>query len=131
MKKEDIVKYWLVTAERDWQTVQHLFESGDYHWSLFIGHLVIEKVLKAIYVQKVNENPPRIHDLARLAQRCDLIPDDTMLDKLDRITRYNLNVRYPDYQLEFYQMCTQEYTQNALVIIQEVRAWLLNTIRTS
>lgn len=29
--------------------MDHLFEKRDYHWALFIGHLVLEKMLKALY----------------------------------------------------------------------------------
>ncbi|MEI6091420.1 MAG: hypothetical protein WCR42_13275 [bacterium] len=31
--------------------MEHLFESGDYSYSLFIGHLVLEKILKAHFVK--------------------------------------------------------------------------------
>jgi len=37
------------------QAMIHLFEKGDNTWSLFIGHLVLEKLLKAWYV-KVDSN---------------------------------------------------------------------------
>ncbi len=49
-------------------TMQHLFESKDYHWSLFIGHLVLERLLKANIVKRTNEHAPHSHDLRRLAK---------------------------------------------------------------
>jgi HEPN domain-containing protein len=69
MDKEAMINYWVQTANRDYKTMMNLFKSKDYHWSLFIGHLVIEKLLKAIYVKNVDNNPPRIHDLLRLAEK--------------------------------------------------------------
>lgn len=57
----------LWTVNKDYQTMHNLFNSKDYHWSLFIGHLILEKLLKAIYIKNVSNNPPRIHDLLRFA----------------------------------------------------------------
>lgn len=37
-----------------------------------MGHLVIEKLLKAIYINNVGNNAPRIHDLLRLAQKSNI-----------------------------------------------------------
>ena len=129
--KPSLVKYWLDTAERDFQTVEHLFQTGDYHWGLFVGHLVLEKLLKALFIQKLGEWPPRIHDLARLAEKCGLKPDDRLLDNLELISRFNLSVRYPDTQQELYQICTREFALKVLETIQEIRTWLLSLIRPS
>ncbi len=54
MKKADLIKYWIDSSDRDFTTMAHLFEKGDYHWALFIGHLVIEKLLKAYYVKNID-----------------------------------------------------------------------------
>ena len=51
MNKLELIKYWEETSDKDYITMQHLYNSGDYHWSLFIGHIVIEKLLKACYVK--------------------------------------------------------------------------------
>jgi HEPN domain-containing protein len=129
MEKDEALKYWTETAERDYQTVENLFASGDYHWGLFLGHLVLEKLFKALYVEKFGEAPPQIHDLSRLAEKCALeLPDET-LNKLDLITRFNLSVRYPDYRQEIYRMCTQEFSLQVLESVKEIRSWLLQLIR--
>ena len=131
MNKTTIIKYWLDTSDRDFKTMKNLFDSGDYHWALFIGHLVIEKLLKAVYVQNVDINSPRIHDLARLAEKCKIDVDDKMLDKLEIVTRFNISVRYPDYQQEFYKTCTEDFSLQALESIKEIRSWLQSLVRIS
>lgn len=131
MDKKAIIKYWVDTSDRDYKTMENLFDSRDYHWGLFVGHLVLEKLLKAIYVQNIDTNPPRIHDLVRLAEKCNVHVNDKMLDKLEVITRFNLNVRYPDYQQEFYKICTKEFSLEALKSINEVRLWLQSLVRIS
>jgi len=129
--KQAIVKYWIETSDKDYHTVQSLFASGDYHWALFIGHLVLEKLFKALYVKTIAQSPPRTHDLARLAEKCNLYLHGEMLDKLELITRFNLSVRYPDYQQEVYKICTKEFSFEVLQSINEVRVWLQNLIKTS
>ncbi|MEA2082888.1 MAG: HEPN domain-containing protein [Thermodesulfobacteriota bacterium] len=52
MVKKDKIKYWLKTADQDWRVANHLFEKKDYSYALFFGHLTIEKILKAIFIDK-------------------------------------------------------------------------------
>lgn len=50
MKKEELISYWIESSESDFSAMQNLFRSKDYAWSLFLGHLVIEKLIKALAV---------------------------------------------------------------------------------
>lgn len=49
---KEIIEYWIKTARHDYKTMQGLFESKRYSDSLFYGHIVLEKVLKALVIQK-------------------------------------------------------------------------------
>jgi hypothetical protein len=40
MEVNEYIKYWIDSSDDDFQAMTHLFEKGDYTWSLFIGHLV-------------------------------------------------------------------------------------------
>jgi len=106
----------------------HLYESKDFHWSLFIGHLVIEKLLKAIYIQNVDSNTPKTHDLLRLAEKANIKLTDEQQDTLDVITTFNISARYPDYKLSFYKKCTSEFTHATTVKIKEMRQWLMELL---
>lgn len=110
MDKKDIMAYWVKTAIRDYQTMLNLYESKDYHWSLFMGHLVIEKLLKALYVKNSDDNPPRTHDLLRLAESAQLEMTEEQKDMLDLLTTFNISARYPDYKQSFYKKCDYGFT---------------------
>jgi HEPN domain-containing protein len=69
MQQHEKITYWITSSDRDYQAMIHLYEKKHYTWSLFIGHLVIEKLLKALYTQKFSNNPPYTHDLYRLSKR--------------------------------------------------------------
>lgn len=128
LDRDDLILYWKDTAGKDFDTMINLFNSGDYHWSLFLGHLVIEKLLKALYVKNVDSQVPRIHDLLRLSELAHIATTDEQKDVLDRITTFNISVRYPDYQQRFYKKCTFEFTKENMSIIKEMRIWLINLI---
>jgi HEPN domain-containing protein len=86
------------------------FKIKRYNWALFLGHLVIEKLLKAYYVKINSNHPPLIHDLLKLAIKSNLTLTDDQKFVLDNITTFNINARYDDYKLAFYKRCTLEYT---------------------
>ena len=69
MTIEETIQYWIDSAENDLKTAESLFDTGHYDWCLFVGHLVLEKILKAHWV-KHNRNVihPKIHNLLILAK---------------------------------------------------------------
>ncbi|MBC8548820.1 MAG: HEPN domain-containing protein [Candidatus Brocadiales bacterium] len=124
MDKEELVKYWISSSDRDFKAMIHLLEKDDYTWSLFIGHLVLEKLMKACYVYCVSNNPPFIHDLVRLADKAHIELDEKQKDILDNISTFNLRARYDDYKMEFHKKCSKEFTKKWVLNIREFREWL-------
>ena len=49
---DKIVNHWVQTSDDDFKTMYSLFDSKSYGWSLFIGHISVEKLLKAILLTK-------------------------------------------------------------------------------
>ncbi len=129
MNSEEILRYWKDTSNRDYVTMTNLFNSKDYSWSLFIGHLVIEKLLKAIYIKNTDDiNPPRIHDLLELAKRAKIETSERQEDILDLLSAFNISARYPDYKQSIYLKCTEDYTKQRISEIKEMREWLISII---
>lgn len=64
---EKTINHWISRSEQDFETMIHLYSSKDYHWALFIGHLVIERLLKALVIKRTKSHPPFTHDLRRLS----------------------------------------------------------------
>lgn len=129
MNKEELIKYWIDASNIDFKAMENLFKSNDYVWSLFIGHLVIEKLLKALVVRNNKEIPSKIHDLNRLAEISFLNLDEERKNLMDVITSFNIEARYPDYKKEFYKKCNYEFTSTYINQIKEVRLWLLEQLK--
>jgi len=128
MNKEENISYWIESSDNNAFTMHNLFNSKDYDWSLFIGHLVIEKLLKAYYVKHRDGNYPQIHDLLRLADRAGLILSNEQKDILDEVTGFNISVRYEDYKKEFRNKCTVEFAKEYIDKIEEFRKWIKNKL---
>jgi HEPN domain-containing protein len=128
-KKKEKVKYWLDSAEDDWKVAKHLFEKGDYSYSLFFGHLTIEKSLKAVYVERLTNNPPFTHRLVYLAEKASLELSEEKLRLLETVTDFNMEARYPDEKFSFKRKCTKKFTQKYLTEIEVMRKWLVKQIK--
>jgi HEPN domain-containing protein len=121
---EKLFNHWISSADKDFQTMIHLFESKDYHWALFIGHIVLEKLIKASIVKKTNDHSPFSHDLSKLASLSGLPFTEEQLDWLDTVTTFNMNARYDSYKQAFYLKCTHGFTNLWLDRIKELRLWI-------
>jgi len=94
--KAIIINHWIESSENDFKAMIDLYQTKNYNWALFMGHLVIEKLLKALYIKSKNEFPPLIHDLRRICEKANIELDYTQQVLLDSISRFNINARYDD-----------------------------------
>jgi len=130
MKSEQLVTHWVNSAEEDFITVKILFDNKRYTYALFWGHLVIEKLFKALYAKVNDKTPiaPKSHNLVFLAEKCNLKIDDEKADVLFSVTRFNIEARYEDEKQQFYKQCTKDFTADGIKKIKELREWLKELI---
>ena len=126
MDSVNLVEYWIKSADSDYDTMRVMYENKKNTWSLFIGHLVIEKLLKGLYAKNNEDSPYAIksHNLLQLAEKCNLELTDEQVNKLQIITQFNISARYDDYKESFNLKCTDEYIAEQIKNIEEVREWL-------
>ena len=124
MKKNEIIRYWIKSSDNDYKTMEYLFKGKNYPWALFVGHIVIEKLLKGYYTKHINCNTPYIHDLLRIADRARLNLSEQQKDFLDTLTSFNIQARYDDYKLKFYKLCTKRFAAKYISKIRKFRIWI-------
>jgi HEPN domain-containing protein len=129
MTPQEMVDYWLITADHSWKTAQDLFEKRDYVDALFYGHLYLEKLLKAAAVQRTQNDAPWGHKLNKIAEAANLALTSEQLDLLKRVTEYNIKTRYPDWKFEFRKKCNKKFCQTELNEIQRFGKWLRKQIK--
>jgi HEPN domain-containing protein len=122
--KDIIINHWVESSEDDKRTMRAMYSAKSYNCALFVGHIAIEKLLKGLYVKKNDKNPPFTHNLYRLAEQCDIDLTNDLADKLDYITSFNIESRYDDYKKEFYQLCTKDFTEKWIKVIEDILLWI-------
>jgi len=122
--KDKLIEYWITGSDDDYETMIAMFDSKRFSWALFIGHLMIEKLLKAYYVKVKSDYPPFIHNLLRLAEKAEMSLTDDIKKQLVTITAFNINARYDDYKMSFKKKCTTEFTEEWIDKLKELRTWM-------
>ena len=126
--REKLIKHWIDGSDDDFETMIAMFDSKRFSWSLFIGHLMIEKLLKAYYVKAESDYPPFIHNLLRLAEKSGLELTADKKEQLVTITAFNINTRYDDYKMSFKNQCTPEFTEEWIDKLKDLRTWIKTLI---
>lgn len=106
---ENQVNYWYLSASHDYKTMKGLFRLRRYSDSLFYGHLVLEKIIKAIIVAQDFKVAPISHDLCMLMKKANPQVSENELFFLKKVNQFNIRTRYPDYKLQFYKICNYSY----------------------
>jgi HEPN domain-containing protein len=124
MNIEKQIEYWKQSAAHDLDTAKSLLKEKRFDWALFLGHLVLEKTLKALFVKVKKVFPPKTHNLIILINEVDISIDDDESDFFEEVNTFNISTRYPDEQFKFYQLCTETFTLEKFKIIEEKYRWL-------
>ena len=95
MNNTELMNYWIKTSDDDYDTMKLLQKNNKNTYSLFLGHLVIEKLLKRLYAKYNYDNPYAIksHNLLLLAEKCNLELNSTQIEQLQIITQFNISAR--------------------------------------
>jgi HEPN domain-containing protein len=93
------IDYWVKGAEEDILTAQLLIREKRTLPGLFFCYLAIEKVIKAHVVNRIGDEAPQNQNLIELSIIAELEIDDATRIFLGILMKYQLQGRYPDYDL--------------------------------
>ena len=127
--KDKLIKYWVDSSDEDFETMIAMFDSKRYSWSMFVGHLMIEKLLKALFVKVNNEFPPFTHNLLRLAEKCKFVLTEEKRLFFATVTAFNINARYDDYKMSFQKTCTPEFSEIWILELKNIRLWIKELVK--
>lgn len=129
MDKVDFINYWVESSKHDLRVAQSLLNARHFDYCLYLCHLSIEKILKALWVKhNIENNPPMTHNLVYLAQHAGLDLNDEQLKFLQFVNSFNLGIRYPDYKFKIYHLCDEEFTQRNFSRVEELQEWLMKKL---
>jgi len=121
---ETIILSWIKSSDDNFDTMLDLYGVKRYNWALFLGHLCLEKLLKAYFVKVNKMHAPLLHNLSRIAELSELQLSKEQKNNFATITTFNINARYDDYKQSFDQKCTKEFADVWIIIIKQYRQWI-------
>lgn len=104
------IAFWKKGMNDNFKTMNSLYKSKRYSACLFFGHLVLEKALKILVMERTREYASRTHNLHRLAEASGLKLELRELDFLAIANAFNMEGRYPEEKFDFYKLCNKSYT---------------------
>jgi len=119
-----ITKYWLEAAEHDLEMANSLFRTGKYDYCLFLCHLSLEKLLKALVTRATKNHPPFTHNLLYLAGKANLQLSKAQIEIFDQINKFNMEARYPEDLKAFYKKANKTFTKKYLDATKGIWKWL-------
>lgn len=125
------VEYWWRESNESLETAEVLLKSGRYLECAFFCHLAVEKILKALIIDRRGEVPPRTHNLLLLSHisNVDEIFDDKMKDFLADVAPFQIEGRYPVERRKLLQENPPEKFCELYLATKEAVLWLAARLR--
>lgn len=115
---------WIDGSDYDYKTAESLLKAKRFVYVIFMCHLAIEKLLKAIYSEKLGKIPPRTHSLIRLLDLCEILLSKTTFDFIEEISDKSVPTRYPEDLTVINRQLTIKSTKRILNKTKGVLEWL-------
>lgn len=124
MSTQKAVKEWVKMSQYDLKTAEVMLETGRYLYVAFMCQQSIEKMLKAVYIYKKNQLPPRTHNLAYLTDILELNLEEKDKALLYQLNQFYIESRYPDERTKLVKEVNKLKGQMYLKRTQEVQRCL-------
>ena len=118
------ISYWFWGAKYDLGVANAMFKTQKYPYALFMGHLAIEKLLKALVVKYTKKHAPFSHSLPYLAEKSGIKIPPSVRMGLREFMEFHFEARYPDASKLFYDKCTKAYAAAKLKEMKKVFQWI-------
>jgi HEPN domain-containing protein len=126
---DNAIEVWIKSSDINFDEMQDFYKIRRNNWALFIGHLCIEKLLKAYYIKIHHKHSMNLHNLTRIAELANLELTKEQKADFAMITTFNISARYDDYKQDFYKKCTPEFTNIWIEKIKSYRLWIKGLMR--
>ena len=129
MNKEEIVAHWLQSSKQDWITAKELLGLRRYLHALFFVHLSLEKICKALWVDRNEKNvPPFTHNLLKLLDEASIDLDEQDATFLADLNKFQIEGRYQDYISNIYKITNRKVAEEYFEKSKTLRKWLIKKL---
>ena len=126
MGETEILSEWLKLATSDLNASRYLLSQEELLLSAYHMQQSIEKMLKRYYIFSKKEQPPYIHNLLELANRCGLMSEmkEDQIDLLTALNPFYIRSRYPAYKKTLEDKLELKKVESLKKLTDEVFQWL-------
>ena len=115
---------WLKQADYDINTAEIMFDNKRYFYAVFMCHLSIEKALKGLYLERLKEIPPKVHNLVYLLNKIGVKPSEPAGKFLIKLNEASIVTRYPEELNKLQKDFTQSVVKDILLRSKEALEWI-------
>jgi len=115
---------WLKQADYDMETAEIMFDNKRYFYAVFMCHLSIEKALKGLYLERLKEIPPKVHNLVYLLNKIGVKPSEPTGKFLIKLNEASIVTRYPEELDKLQKDFTQSIVKDILLRSKEALEWI-------
>ena len=115
---------WLRQADYDMDTADYMFGGGRYFYAVFMCHLSIEKALKGLFQKKLNQQPPRVHNLIYLLNKIGVKPPEAIGRFIVKLNEASVATRYPEEIRKLQKDFTQRIVKDILTEGRKTLGWI-------
>ena len=125
------VEYWVDSANYDLETAEAMYETKRWLYVGFLCHQVIEKMIKAYYVDKKNEMPAKIHNLYRLSSDSELYGmfSEEQQGFISILEPLNIEGRYPEYRDRIFKSLSPNKCREIIDHTITVKEWIFEKLK--
>jgi HEPN domain-containing protein len=120
---------WIKSSNYDIKTADHMLKTGRYIYVLFICHLSVEKLLKALYEADLRKIPPKTHNLIYLSRTINLKVPENHLQTLESLNDLSIVTRYPEDIDSLIKSFRKERVEEYLKKTKALLKWLKSDTR--
>jgi HEPN domain-containing protein len=120
-----ITEKWVEFARQDLKDAEILFRQKSLRGCSWHCHQTIEKILKAIIIEK-GKRPRKIHDLIELLKDTEIELPEELMKFVEELDLYYLPPRYPDIYEQMKKYYSLKNIQRVFKLTKILFLWLKN-----
>jgi len=124
MKQSNKYEEWYFQSDYDLETAEYMLKSKRNIYCIFMCHLSLEKALKGLYIKRINETPPKLHNLIYFINKLDLVLAENDLLFMVKINNLSITTRYPEDLRKMITVFSTEQVSEILEQTKSVQQWI-------
>ncbi|EKD56816.1 MAG: HEPN protein [uncultured bacterium] len=130
VRRKNKTKNWLEIAESDLGLAKKLIKDSSWrYYSPHFCHQSIEKLLKAIIVEKSEDLPPYIHKLKKLSEIAKIKLSSKQIEWILTLDPLYISTKYPEELNKIKKECDEKFVSNVYKNTQEIFKWLIQQLK--